>query len=147
MFRLITLCAALAAALVMVAPSPAAKSGRGTGVIFFELGSIGCAFIGTTADGQQVFAFGPAGSVGAPQIHFLGGDSFADPDVGWTCTGTPIFTSVPPITEPLVITGLTCRVESGLPTTIPLGTLTTPGTAIYHANGTVQLICPPSTRI
>ena len=146
MTRVVPFCLALVAALVMVASSPAAKSGQGTGGIHFELGSIGCFLIATSSDGQQVFAFGPAGSIGV-QVQFVGGTSLADPKVGWTCTGRTIFTSVPPITEPLVITGLTCSVERGvLPPTVPLGTLATPGTAIFYRDGLVRLICPPSER-
>jgi hypothetical protein len=144
--RLLACIVAVVGTLSIVVSSSAATSGPATGQIYFELGTIGCALAATTSDGTQVFAFGPAGGSDR-STQFLGGTSFADPHVGFICTGTADFTGLPPNTS-LVLTGLTCSVVRGAPPNpdIPYGDLATPGTAIFYSDGTVRLICPPSTR-
>lgn len=145
MARLLALFLALVAALVVVAPTPAVTSGPATGRIAFILDT-GCFLSATTSDGTQVVAFGPAGVID-PSLRFLGGTSFADPDVGWICTGTAVFTGLPPGSTPLVLTGLTCELQPGPQAPpIPYGELATSGTAIFSANGNVRLVCPPSER-
>lgn len=144
MKRLLMLCLAIVAALVIVASSSAAKSGQGNGVISAGGLMHVCAFGGTTSDGQLVYAGGANGLLEA-SFQFLGGTSFFGPDVGWICEGTTFFTgALPPITGALVITGLTCLVPGGPHWTGVTGTLASPGTAILFPGGRFRLICPPS---
>jgi hypothetical protein len=148
MKRLLTLCVAIVAALVIVAPSPAAKSGQGTGSIGFD-DLNGCGFSGTTSDGQPVYAGGPYG-FGNVSFKLLGGTSLLSPSVGWICEGTTFFTdALPPITGALVITGVTCSFSVLFlpPLGFVSGTLAAPGTAILYPGGRARLICPVSEVI
>jgi len=142
MARVIALCLAIVGGLGLVAPTPAATSGQATGEINFSLGTFGCSVRATAKDGTTIVAMGAA----LTRLTFLGGDSFADPKVGWMCEGS--FTSVGlPSPGPLVLTGLTCSLDGGAhPPPIPFGNLKHPGTATFFANGDIRLVCPPSER-
>jgi hypothetical protein len=77
MTRFLTLFLALVAMLIAVAPAPAAQSGQDTGSISWSA-DVGCSMRALTSDGQQVYAFGAAGSDGGVQLRFLGGGTFLD---------------------------------------------------------------------
>ena len=145
MRRTALLCALLCGVLgAAAAPVTAGHSSGGT--IVYEGGLDMCVLIATHEDGSSWFALVSRHDTGH-SLQPLGDATFADDPVGWICTWSvdhPL-----PVSEPLVLTGLTCRFEYPYyPTAsgIRPGTLTSSGTAII-ANGTIRLICPAGERL
>jgi hypothetical protein len=138
--RLLVFLAGLVSVLALTPlASAAGKADGASGVIFFTPG-IGCSYVIFAADGSFLFGGSPLATT------FLGGDVFTDDHVGWVCTGPA--NTVPAIDAPLVLTGLTCRVDNVLYPFLPPrpGVLTSSGTAIFQSGGDARLVCPPATR-
>ena len=139
------LIAAVLGLLVAGAPAGAARGTPGQGGIYYEMGSIGCGFSATTADGVWYAAFGS----GSLALRLIGGSSFADTRIGFVCEGSVAGQGLPlPAKGSVTISGLTCTLTATFPelATVPLGDFEASGSVSLSANGDVKATCPVSKR-